>query len=65
MPFFIKRGNKVEVINSNTLPFGVLEEPDVYTVEKQVSNGDVIVSISDGILDVKNDGSFDTTWFVF
>ncbi|HJF34826.1 MAG TPA: stage II sporulation protein E, partial [Clostridium perfringens] len=46
---FIKRGNKVEVINSNTLPFGVLEEPDVDTVEKQVSNGDVIVSISDGI----------------
>lgn len=61
---FIKRGNKVEVINSNTLPFGVLEESDVDTVEKQVSNGDVIVSISDGILDVKNDGSFDTTWLI-
>ena len=61
---FIKRGNKVEVINSNTLPFGVLEEPDVDTVEKQVSNWDVIVSISDGILDVKNDGSFDTTWLI-
>ncbi|MDM0931178.1 stage II sporulation protein E [Clostridium perfringens] len=61
---FIKRGNKVEVINSNTLPFGVLEEPDVDTVEKQVSNGDVIVSISDGVLDVKNDGSFDTTWLI-
>ncbi|MDM0491865.1 stage II sporulation protein E [Clostridium perfringens] len=61
---FIKRGNKVEVINSNTLPFGVLEEPDVDTVEKQVGNGDVIVSISDGILDVKNDGSFDTTWLI-
>lgn len=61
---FIKKGNKVEVINSNTLPFGVLEEPDVDTVEKQVGNGDVIVSISDGILDVKNDGSFDTTWLI-
>ncbi|HII4442108.1 TPA: stage II sporulation protein E [Clostridium perfringens] len=61
---FIKRGNKVEVINSNTLPFGVLEEPDVDTVEKQVGNGDVIVSISDGILDIKNDGSFDTTWLI-
>lgn len=61
---FIKRGNKVEVINSNTLPFGVLEEPDVDTVEKQVGNGDVIISISDGILDVKNDGSFDTTWLI-
>ncbi|MDZ5254659.1 stage II sporulation protein E [Clostridium sp. LIBA-8841] len=61
---FIKRGNKIEVINSNTLPFGVLEEPDIDTVEKQVGNGDVIVSISDGILDVKNDGSFDTTWLI-
>ena len=61
---FIKRGNKIEVINSNTLPFGVLEEPDIDTVEKQVGNGDVIVSISDGVLDVKNDGSFDTTWLI-
>ena len=61
---FVKRGNKVEVINSNTHPFGELEEVDEDTVEKQVSNGDVIVSISDGILDVKNDGSFDTTWLI-
>lgn len=61
---FIKSGNKIEVINANTLPFGVLEEPDIDTVEKQVGNGDVIVSISDGVLDVKNDGSFDTTWLI-
>lgn len=61
---FIKRGHKIEVINSNTLPFGVLEEPDIDTVEKQVGNGDIIVSISDGVLDVKNDGSFDTTWLI-
>lgn len=61
---FIKRGNKVEVINSNTLPFGVLEEPDVDTIETQVGNGDVIISISDGVLDVKNDGSFDTSWLI-
>lgn len=61
---FIKRGNRVEVINSNTLPFGVLEEVDVDTVEKQVGNGDIIISISDGVLDIKDDGSFDTTWLI-
>ncbi len=61
---FIKRGNKVEVINANTLPFGVLEEPDIDIVEKNVGSGDFIINISDGILDVKNDGSFDTTWLI-
>lgn len=61
---FIKRGNKVEVINANTLPFGVLEEPDIDTVEKNVGSGDFIINISDGILDIKNDGSFDTTWLI-
>ncbi|MGG5463148.1 stage II sporulation protein E [Clostridium sp. B9] len=61
---FIKRGNKVEVINANTLPFGVLEEPDIDTVEKKVGNGDILINISDGILDVRKDGSFDTTWLI-
>ncbi|GIM30179.1 stage II sporulation protein E [Clostridium polyendosporum] len=48
---FIKRGDKIEVVKSNTLPFGVLDSPDVDIVEKKVSNGDVLVTISDGVLE--------------
>lgn len=61
---FIKKGNKVEVVNSETLPFGVLESPDIDMVDMTVGNGDFIITISDGILDVKKEGEFETNWLV-
>ncbi|MPQ42162.1 stage II sporulation protein E [Clostridium tarantellae] len=61
---FIKRGSKIEAIDSKTLPFGVLENADIDTVEKKISNGDIIVTISDGILDINRDGSFSIEWLV-
>ncbi|WP_160680775.1 stage II sporulation protein E [Clostridium sp. C8-1-8] len=55
---FIKRGDKVEIIKSKTLPFGILDTTDVDIIEKKVCNGDLIVTISDGILYGKDgDGS--------
>ncbi|GFZ34186.1 stage II sporulation protein E [Clostridium zeae] len=55
---FIKKGEKVELVKSKTLPFGILDTTDVDIVEKKVSNGDLIVTISDGILYGKDgDGS--------
>lgn len=61
---FIKKGNKVEVIEAKALPFGVLETPDIDIVEKNVSNGDLIITISDGVLDVKKDGTFEYDWLL-
>ncbi|AYE34481.1 stage II sporulation protein E [Clostridium septicum] len=49
---FIKRGNEVEVINSESLPFGVLDSVDVSAEKKKLKHGDIIVTISDGVLDV-------------
>lgn len=61
---FIKRKKDVEVINSNSLPFGVLDRVDIDIVEKNVKNGDLIISISDGILDNKENSSFNVEWLV-
>ena len=49
---FVKKAKSIQVINSKTLPFGILDKPDVDIIEKTVSSGDVIVTVSDGILDV-------------
>ncbi len=61
---FYKEKEDVEVINSNSLPFGVLDRVDIDIVEKNVKNGDLIISISDGILDNKENSSFNVEWLV-
>lgn len=61
---FIKKGNNIEVIKSKTLPFGVLESTDMDIIQKNVSNGDLIITISDGILDTAKEGSLNADWMV-
>ena len=57
---FIKSDNKVTVINSNSLPFGVLDSVDATRTKVKLKHGDIIVSISDGVLDIdkNNIGSY-------
>lgn len=60
---FIKKGDKIEIIKSKTLPFGVLDTPDIDIVQKKVSNGDIIVTLSDGVLYGRN-GEGGYQWLV-
>lgn len=59
---FIKRGNEVEVVTSKTLPIGVLDKVDVDVIKRQVDNGDVIVMVSDGILDYDSSVAGKVEW---
>lgn len=61
---FIKRGRNVEVIKSRTLPIGVLDKPDVDIINKRVDNGDIIVMLSDGVLDYDNSSIGKVDWIV-
>ncbi|MDO4535522.1 MAG: stage II sporulation protein E [Clostridium perfringens] len=61
---FIKRKNNIEVINSNSLPFGALDKVDIDIVEKSIKDGDFIISISDGVLDNVENSSFDISWLI-
>ncbi|MCY6485718.1 stage II sporulation protein E [Clostridium aestuarii] len=61
---FIKSGKKVEVISSKTLPIGVLDKADVEIINKKVKNGDIIVMLSDGVVDYDSDNIGNVDWVV-
>ena len=48
---FVKSGNTVDIIKSKSLPIGVLDDADIEVHRKKVKNGDLIVMISDGVVD--------------
>jgi stage II sporulation protein E len=48
---FIKRKGKVECVRSTSLPMGVLERIEFDTCDGKLYHGDIVVMMSDGILD--------------
>jgi stage II sporulation protein E len=61
---FIKRGENIDVIKSKTLPIGVLDKPDIDITKRKIENGDVIVMVSDGILDYENQSAGKYEWIL-
>ena len=59
---FIKRGKKVKPIISNMPPLGLVDSVDVEEVKSNVTTGDIIVTISDGILDVNEESLGRYNW---
>lgn len=50
-PTFIKRKSKVQVVNSNTMPAGILQDVDIQIYEDNLEDGDFVITVSDGVLD--------------
>ena len=48
---FIKRGEWIESLQSTTLPVGIKEQTELDAVRKKFYHGDMIVMVSDGVLD--------------
>ncbi|GAA0745252.1 stage II sporulation protein E [Clostridium oceanicum] len=61
---FIKREEAVEVIKSKTLPIGVLDKVDVDIENRDIKNGDIIVMISDGVLDYEAKSAGKVDWIL-
>lgn len=59
---FIKRGKKIKVISSNMPPFGAVDKIDIDKVKVSLKNGDLIVMISDGIVDIDKNHMLDYRW---
>lgn len=59
-PTFIKRGNEIKNINSKNLPFTLVDEIEVDIKKEDLKAGDILVSVSDGVLDIDkmNSGNF-------
>lgn len=63
-PTFIKRGSNIISINSSSLPIGILKEVDIYVYEEQVKSGDIIIMLSDGVLDANSDSDNKEEWLM-
>ncbi|MFC7394743.1 stage II sporulation protein E [Scopulibacillus cellulosilyticus] len=50
-PSFIKRGDKVMMVEAGNLPMGILQDFDVDVVSEQLKAGDLLIMMSDGIFD--------------
>lgn len=48
---YIKHGSTVETIQSSTLPMGVMDQVDISAIERKLSDGDMVIMMSDGVLE--------------
>lgn len=59
---FIKRGEDIKVIKSESLPFGILDKVDVNSVKRNLKHGDIIITLSDGVIDVDKNNQGSHLW---
>ncbi|MFZ5634658.1 MAG: stage II sporulation protein E [Bacillota bacterium] len=50
-PTFLIRGGKVRAIRASSLPVGILSDIEISVTEKKLASGDVMIMLTDGILD--------------
>lgn len=48
---FIKRKDRIDVISSKSLPIGILEDVESNIYEEYLEDGDILIMMSDGVLD--------------
>jgi len=50
-PSFIKRGRKVAMISSSSLPIGILDEVELVSEKKSLLPRDIVLMVSDGVME--------------
>jgi len=61
-PSFLKRGNDVTVVRMPSVPAGVVADVEVEPEHRSLREGDIIVMVSDGVLDVARDEADKERW---
>ena len=59
---FIKKKDRVEMINSQSLPVGILKDVDFNVYEQYIEDGDIIIMMSDGVLEANKDADNVEIW---
>ncbi len=59
---FIKRKDNVEVINSQSLPVGILKDVDFQVYETFLEDGDFLIMMSDGLLEANTEVENKEKW---
>ena len=52
-PTYIKNKKGVQIVNSVSLPVGILKDVEIDLYDKNLESGDIVVMVTDGILDSK------------
>ncbi|SMD04669.1 stage II sporulation protein E [Sporomusa malonica] len=60
-PSYVKRVREVSTINPATLPMGILENVEIEPVRRVLAPGDIVVMVSDGVIDAAK-GADKETW---
>lgn len=61
-PSFIKRGSDIKSVNSKNLPLGLVDEVDVDIIKDNLKPGDILINVSDGILDISKSNNGKVSW---
>jgi stage II sporulation protein E len=62
VPSFIKRGSQVGIVRSASLPIGILNNIEVDCIQKPLSPDDVVVMVTDGVLEAGRGEGDDEDW---
>lgn len=63
-PSYFIRGNKVTYVEGNTLPVGIIQDIQVSCATKSLEAGDIIVMVTDGILESNRFGNMEEDWIL-
>lgn len=63
IPSFIKRGSEVLSIAANNLPIGIIEDIDVDVVTETLKPGDLLIMVSDGLIEAPAQIENKEMWF--
>lgn len=63
-PTLLKRGRTVAVINPGAPPLGILPEVDLAVIKKKLCTGDILVMISDGVLECRQERAAGIDWLI-
>ncbi|QGP92093.1 Stage II sporulation protein E [Neomoorella glycerini] len=61
-PTFIQRDGQVKTLSSHSLPAGILEDLQVEPLREELQDGDLLVMVSDGILEAHRDINEKERW---
>lgn len=59
---FIKRGDKVEVVKSTSLPLGMFNEVESDSTNRKLRDGDMVIMVSDGVIDTEEESLDKERW---
>jgi len=64
-PTYFKSGKKIQIIKSQTLPTGIINNISTDVFDKDIENDDVFIMCSDGILDSNNEFKNKELWIKY